>query len=84
VALSQNKKTRMKANDKNSLDSKKVNSRIAEIRESIEQIKIQLSESRKLDNSMPKLYAVAAEIHYTERSPERFEIQLMTLREVFE
>ncbi len=73
----------MKTNDKNSLDSKKVNSRIAVIRESIEQIKIQLSEIRKSDNSNPKLYAVSAEIFFTERSLERFEIQLMTLREVF-
>ena len=73
----------MKTNDKNSLKTKSVNSRIAEIHEAIAQIKIQLSEIRNADNSYPKLYAISAEIFFTERALERFENQLATLSEVF-
>ncbi len=73
----------MKANDKNSLHTKSANCLIGEIQESIEQIKAQLHEIRKSDNSQPKLYAVSGEIFFAEKSLERFEIQLMTLSEVF-
>jgi hypothetical protein len=73
----------MKTNDKNSLDTKSANCLIAEIQESIEQIRIQLSEIRKADNSYPKLYAVSAEIFFTERALERFEDQVKTLSKVF-
>jgi hypothetical protein len=83
VELSQNKKISMKTNDKNSLDTKTANRLIAEIQESIEQIKIQLSEIRKSDNSYPKLYAISAEIFHAERALERFEDQLAILSNVF-
>ena len=73
----------MKTKDKNSLDTKTANYLIAEIQESIERIKTQLSEIRKSDKSQPKLYAVAAEIFDTERALERFEVQLVTLRKLF-
>ena len=73
----------MKTNDKNSLDTKTANYLIAEIQESIERIKTQLSEIRKSDKSRPKLYAVAAEIFDTERALERFEVQLVKLRKLF-
>ena len=73
----------MKTNDKNSLESKSANCLIAEIYESIEQIKTQLVEIRKSDKSQPKLYAVAAEIANTERSLEQFESQLLTLSKIF-
>ena len=73
----------MKTNDKNSLDTKTANRLIAEIHESIEQIRSQLSEIRKSDKSQPKLYAVAAEISDTERALERFEDQVTTLSKVF-
>jgi hypothetical protein len=73
----------MKTNDKNSLETKTGKCLIAEIHESIEQIKTRLSEIKKSDNSNPKLYAVAAEIFYTERSLERFEDQLATLSKWF-
>jgi hypothetical protein len=73
----------MKTNDRNSLETKSANCLIAEIYESVEQIKTQLVEIRKSDKSQPKLYAVAAEIANTERSLEQFEIQLLTLSEVF-
>ncbi len=73
----------MKTNDKKSLETKAANCLIAEIHESIKQIKIQLSEIRKSDNSNPKLYIVAAEIFNTERSLERFEDQLTTLSKLF-
>jgi cell shape-determining protein MreC len=81
--MSQNKKIIMKTNDKNLLETKSVICRIAEIRELIEQIKDQLSEIRKSDDSNPKLYAVNAEIFNTERSLEPFEIQLVTLSKLF-
>jgi hypothetical protein len=54
----------MKTKNKNSLETKTANRLIAEIHESIEQIKTQLSEIRKLDNSYPKLYAISAEIFF--------------------
>jgi hypothetical protein len=73
----------MKTNQKNSLETKTANCRIAEIREAIEKIKAQLSEIRKSDNSYPKLYAVSAEIFFTERALERFEDQVATLSKVF-
>jgi hypothetical protein len=73
----------MKTNDKNLVETKSVDCRIAEIRELIEQIKDQLSEIRKLDKSNPKLYAVSAEIFFTERALEPFEIQLVTLGKLF-
>ena len=73
----------MKTNDKNSLDTKTANWLIAEIHESIEQIKTQLSEIRKSENSYPKLYAISAEIFFTERALERFEDQVTTLSKVF-
>jgi hypothetical protein len=74
----------MKTNDKNSLATKTANYLIAEIYESVEQIKTQLVEIRKSDKSQPKLYAVAAEIANTERSLEQFEIQLLTLSKIFD
>jgi hypothetical protein len=83
VELSQNKKIIMKANDKNSLHTKSANCLIGEIQESIEQIKAQLHEIRKSDNSQPKLYAVSGEIFFTERALERFEDQVTTLSKVF-
>ena len=73
----------MKTNDKNSLDTKTANRLIAEIHESIEQIRSQLSEIRKSDKSQPKLYAISAEIFFTERALERFEDQVKTLSKVF-
>jgi hypothetical protein len=73
----------MKTNDKNSLDTKSANCLIAEIQESIGKIRIQLSEIRKADNSYPKLYAISAEIFFTERALERFEDQLAILSNVF-
>jgi hypothetical protein len=73
----------MKTNDRNSLETKSANCLIAEIYESVEQIKTQLVEIRKSDKSQPKLYAVAAEIANTERSLEQFEIQLLTLSKIF-
>jgi hypothetical protein len=73
----------MKTNDKNSLDTKSANRLIAEIQESIEQIKAQLHEIRKADNSYPKLYALSGEIFFTERALERFEDQVTTLSKVF-
>jgi hypothetical protein len=74
----------MKTNDKNSVKSKNLNLRIAEIHESIEHIKIQLSEIRKLDNSIPKIYAVSAEIFFIERALERFKDHLATLNTLFD
>jgi hypothetical protein len=73
----------MKTNEKKSLETKSANCLIAEIYESVEQIKTQLVEIRKSDKSQPKLYAVAAEISNTERSLEQFEIQLLTLSKIF-
>jgi hypothetical protein len=73
----------MKTNERNSLETKSANCLIAEIYESVEQIKTQLVEIRKSDKSQPKLYAVAAEIANTERSLEQFEIQLLTLSKIF-
>ena len=55
MELSQNKKIIMKANYKNSLHTKSANCLIGEIQESIEQIKAQLHEIQKSDNSHPKL-----------------------------
>ena len=73
----------MKTNQRNSLDTNTAKRLIAEIQESIEQIKAQLSEIRKSDKSYPKLYDVSAEIFFAKRSLERFEDHLAILSELF-
>jgi hypothetical protein len=73
----------MKTNDKNSLKTKSVNSRIAEIHELIEQIRIHLSEINRSDESKSIRYLVQSETHDSKKHLERFEWQLNELCSLF-
>ncbi len=74
----------MKTNDKNSKESKSVKCRIAEIRESIEQIRIQLSEIRNSDGYDSIRYSINFEVCESKKHLERFEWQLGDLSNLFD
>ena len=74
----------MKTNDKNSLKTKSVNSRIAEIHEAIAQIKIQLSEIRNADGYNSIRYSINFEVCESKKYLERFEWQLGDLSNLFD
>lgn len=74
----------MKTNDKNSVKSKNLNLRITEIREAIEQIKIQLSEIERSREINPIRYVVVAEMMDIKIHLERFEWHLNDLSNLFE
>ncbi len=74
----------MKTNDKNSLKTKRVNCRIAEIREVIEFTKVQLSEIEKSDESKPIRYIVGSEMTEVKIYLRRFESHLQDLSDLFE
>ena len=81
--MSQNKKNIMKTNDKNSVKSKKINLRIAEIHEAIAQIKIHLSEIEHSREINPIRYVVGAEIMHVKIYLRRFEEQLGEVAKLF-
>jgi hypothetical protein len=73
----------MKTNDKNSLKTKSVNARIAQIHEAIGQIKIQLSEIRNADGYNSIRYSINLEVCESKKYLERFEEQLGDLVKLF-
>ncbi len=73
----------MKTTDKNPFQTKSVNCRIAEIREAIELIKIQLSEIEQSDESKPIRYMVGSEMTDFKIYLRRFKAQLEDLSELF-
>jgi hypothetical protein len=74
----------MKTNDKNSLKTKSVNSRIAAIHEAIEQIRIHLSEIRNSDGYDSIRYSINSEVCESKKHLERFEWQLGDLTNLFD
>jgi hypothetical protein len=74
----------MKTNDKNSVKSKKLNLRIAEIHEAIAQIKIHLREIERSREINPIRYVVGAEMMDVKIHLERFEWHINDLSNLFE
>jgi hypothetical protein len=73
----------MKTNHKNSVNSKNINLRIAEIHKSIEQIKIHLSEIEHSSEINPIRYVVGAEMIDVKIYLRRFEEQLGEVAKLF-
>ncbi len=73
----------MKTNDKNSVKSKNLNLRIAEIHEAIGQIKIHLSEIEHSREINPIRYVVGAEMIDVKIHLRRFEEQLGEVAKLF-
>ena len=73
----------MKTNDKNSVKSKKLKLRIAEIHKSIAQIKIHLSEIERSSEINPIRYVVGVEMIDVKIYLRRFEEQLREVAKLF-